>query len=167
MADKIVQLKDKNSNNLYPVSGSSLADSVSTGAIVDGAVTPDKAIFTKYPSGTTERVVGEWLDGSKIYRRTFTGTYSEAANTRLNINLMSASNVKAIINVGGFVAYNPPDSGTTINPQNIVPFSESANDWAHIYKQGQNGSIVLAIKHSAAKTDLPYEVYVDYTKISD
>lgn len=42
MADKIVQLKDKNSNNLYPISGSSLAESVSTGAIVDGAVTTAK-----------------------------------------------------------------------------------------------------------------------------
>ena len=42
MADKIVQLKDKNSNNLYPISGSSLAESVSTGAIVDGAVTTPK-----------------------------------------------------------------------------------------------------------------------------
>lgn len=46
MADKIVQLKDKNSNNLYPISGSSLAESVSTGAIVDGAVTTAKIANT-------------------------------------------------------------------------------------------------------------------------
>lgn len=42
MADKVVQLKDKNSNNLYPVAGSALTNSVSTGAIVDNAVTTNK-----------------------------------------------------------------------------------------------------------------------------
>lgn len=61
MADKIVQLKDKNSNNLYPVSGSSLTDSVSSGAIVDGAV-------------TTAKIADSSITAAKIADATFQGT---------------------------------------------------------------------------------------------
>lgn len=42
MANKIVQLVDKNSNNLYPVAGAVITDAVSTGAISSQAVTNPK-----------------------------------------------------------------------------------------------------------------------------
>lgn len=42
MADKIVQLVDKNSNNLYPVAGAVIDNAVSTGAISSQAVTNAK-----------------------------------------------------------------------------------------------------------------------------
>lgn len=45
MADKIVTLKDKNNNNLYPAAGAVFADAVSTDSIQDGAVTSDKIDF--------------------------------------------------------------------------------------------------------------------------
>lgn len=42
MADKVVQLVDKNSNNLYPVAGAAITDAISTGAISSQAVTSAK-----------------------------------------------------------------------------------------------------------------------------
>lgn len=42
MANKVVQLVDKNSNNLYPVAGAVITDAVSTGAISNQAVTNPK-----------------------------------------------------------------------------------------------------------------------------
>ena len=42
MANKVVQLVDKNSNNLYPIAGSVITDAVSTTAISNQAVTNPK-----------------------------------------------------------------------------------------------------------------------------
>lgn len=42
MADKIVQLQDKQGNNVFPITGGMAADSVTTDMIQDGAVTSDK-----------------------------------------------------------------------------------------------------------------------------
>ena len=46
MAEKIVQLIDKDNNNLYPVAGSLKQGSVTTSTIDDGAVTADKINFS-------------------------------------------------------------------------------------------------------------------------
>jgi hypothetical protein len=42
MADKIVQLIDKDNNNIYPVAGSMADDSIMTAMLKDGSVTPAK-----------------------------------------------------------------------------------------------------------------------------
>ena len=51
MADKIVQLKDNQDNNVYPVAGAMKQGSVTTGTINDGAVTGVKIDFTTIQGG--------------------------------------------------------------------------------------------------------------------
>lgn len=72
MADKIVQLQDKQGNNVFPITGGMAADSVTTDMIQDGAVTSEKVDFATY--STEEQLVGTWIDGKKIYRRTIFGS---------------------------------------------------------------------------------------------
>ena len=53
MADKIVQLIDKDGDNVYPVAGSLAADTVDTNNIVDEAVTSSKIDFTTFGNQTS------------------------------------------------------------------------------------------------------------------
>lgn len=48
MAEKIVQLVDKDNNNLYPVAGSLKSGSVTTSTISDGAVTQSKIAYSSF-----------------------------------------------------------------------------------------------------------------------
>lgn len=50
MADKIVQLTDKNSNNLYPIAGAVHENAVSTGGLSNSAVTTPKIANTSVTS---------------------------------------------------------------------------------------------------------------------
>lgn len=124
----------------------------------------EKVDFATYKTGT-EQEIGKWIDGSTIYRQIFTGTYTHAVNATARVTLMSASGIKAVIKSGGWVAYANPDAGGTIYAMNIVPFASSNTEFAHIYKQGQAGSLILATTHGTAKTNMPYAVYVEYTKL--
>lgn len=45
MVNKIVQLEDKEGNNVFPVAGSMASDSITTAMLQDGAVTSDKIDF--------------------------------------------------------------------------------------------------------------------------
>jgi len=47
--------------------------------IAAGAITADKIDFTTY-STTTEIMCGTWIDGKKIYRKTFQNTFSGSTN---------------------------------------------------------------------------------------
>lgn len=91
MADKIVQLKDKNSNNLYPISGSSLAESVSTGAIVDGAVTTAKIADGAV---TTNKIADGAVTADKIDFTTISFISGNIAqNTNVNFNNWNENNI--------------------------------------------------------------------------
>lgn len=61
MVDKIVQLVDKDNNNIYPLSRGVAADSIDTNAIQDGAVTSqkiDSATIITSPVGKVTAVTG-------------------------------------------------------------------------------------------------------------
>lgn len=49
MADRVVQLKDNQDNNVYPIAGALAQGSVNTSTINDGAVTASKIDFTTLP----------------------------------------------------------------------------------------------------------------------
>lgn len=51
MADKVVQLVDKDNNNVYPIAGALAQGSVNTSTINDGAVTADKIDFSTLVPG--------------------------------------------------------------------------------------------------------------------
>lgn len=51
MADKVVQLIDKDNNNVYPIAGALAQGSVNTSTINDGAVTADKINYSTMRGG--------------------------------------------------------------------------------------------------------------------
>jgi len=66
MANKIVQLQNKDGDNIFPVSAGLASDSVTTDMIQDGAVTSEKIDFTTL--GNNQNNI------RKIYATTFTAT---------------------------------------------------------------------------------------------
>ena len=95
MTDKVVQLVDAESNNIFPVAGSLKSGSVTTNTIDDGAVTADKIDASTLPGKTfaevsltdTKRAGSTYVDFS-TYTVPQSGLYairiafsSEATNT--------------------------------------------------------------------------------------
>ena len=64
MSNNIVQLVDKDSNNIFPIAGSMAGDSVATQMIKDGAVTSNKIALTMSTVPIT--IAGRSLDAQKI-----------------------------------------------------------------------------------------------------
>lgn len=93
MADKIVQLVDKNSNNLYPVAGAVIDNAVSTGAISSQAVTNPKI--------ENGAVNGVENDATAI------GTAKLALDTVGTPNLRDASVTSDKIDFTTFTQYEP------------------------------------------------------------
>ena len=110
---------------------------------------------------TTEVDTGKkWIDGKTVYRRVFTGTCSNTANTRANVTLWSASPVDTILSIGGQVQYN-----TDAKAYNTLPFgSDGASEFRYVYKQGGTGNINLAILSGTALTARKYVVIMEYTR---
>lgn len=48
MANKVVQLQNKDGDNLYPLSGGTASDSITTDMLQDGSVTSDKIDFATF-----------------------------------------------------------------------------------------------------------------------
>lgn len=117
--------------------------------------------FTTLPAYSSTEVDTKqiWTNGKKIYRRCFSGNFSVTAGTRSNILLVSSAGIEAIINCGGSMNYDP-------NGINAVPFSEGSGEYAMIYVQGSSGNLYLARMSSSNRTNLPYNVWVEYTKTS-
>lgn len=99
MVDKIVQLVDKDDNNLFPVAGSMKQGAVTTNLLADGAVTKDKIDFstmkkwapdyaqkstTNLLASSTSATVQE--DGFINYNLNYYKTGSSPTTVRLNIN---------------------------------------------------------------------------------
>lgn len=87
MADKIVQLKDKDNNNLYPVAGALFSDAVDTASIQNGAVTSDKIDWTTtedtgitYPSNNAEQHASNPLRAIKFGKIVFLVGYIQLKN---------------------------------------------------------------------------------------
>lgn len=72
---------------------------VTTGAIADGAVTPEKLSVNPGKYSTAETIIGSWIDGRPVYRKVLTGTTPEGGAT-INHGI---SNFSRILNVGGWV----------------------------------------------------------------
>lgn len=109
MSNNIVQLEDKDGNNVFPVAGSLAANSIETTMLKDGSVTSDKIDFTTMTYSTTEKRVGTDYDGKAIYERTFVADeLTFAASTSQSFTLINASEVQnhptEIINSFGYVA---------------------------------------------------------------
>lgn len=163
MADKIVQLIDKDGNNVYPVAGSLAQNSVTTSSINDGAVTANKLALSY---STTEQNTGAtWIDGKPIYRKCYTGTINITANTRVNVDLEPNSDIENIINVGGYMGYS---SGTP-KGRNTVPSAESntsgvMTNYSMVYLVADSNTLRLTRFSNADRGAQTYAVWVEYTK---
>lgn len=72
---KIVQLQNKDGEDIYPLAGGTAADSISTNMLENGAVTSDKIDSTTLAamgSYSTSEVATPftWIDGKTIYKKT-------------------------------------------------------------------------------------------------
>lgn len=128
-------LKDKDGNSIIPVT--------------------DRDVYT-----TAEQVVGQWTDGKPIYRRVFSGTITNTANTRANATLWSGSPINKVISTGGWIRYST--AGIT-----CIPHGEGAGEYRFIYVQDGTNNLNLAVLSASAYTNRPYEVWVEYTKSTD
>jgi len=159
MADKIVQLIDDQNDNIYPISRGLAANSVDTNAIQDGAVTSDKIDSATYT--TTEKVVGTWIDGKPIYRKTWSGTVNLAAETVSDIDL--ATPVETIVNSRGMFGYYY-NSGSF----QYANFGAALNEGA-VYSATMRkipNYLVLRFRTQYIVDNAPYVVSIDYTKPS-
>jgi len=106
---------------------------------------------------TTEQDTGKtWIDGKIIYRRVFTGTITAAANSYGQVNLL---NVAAIVAKGGMWLYNSSGSSWIGLGDN-----DASSIYSYIHHTRPNGVATFATFSTAARTNAPYEVWIEYTK---
>jgi hypothetical protein len=114
--------------------------------------------FPNNDYSTTETFTGGfWADGRPIYRRVFTGTITAAAGAQHNIS--GTFDVSRIIRSGGMLA---------------LPTGEYVTLYIHDPDRALNG-VFLASRNTGqlvfqsicaeARTDAPYEIWIEYTKL--
>lgn len=109
----------------------------------------------------------KWIDGKPIYRKCYTGTINITANTRVNKDLETNSDIENIINVGGYMGYN---SGTP-KGRNTIPSSECntsgvMTNFIMVYVVAADNTLRLTRYSNADRGSQPYAVWVEYTKSS-
>lgn len=104
---------------------------------------------------TEEQVIGTWTDGKPLYRRVLEGI--TPATTNLNHLILDGLHIDRIVNFSGFVytesAYTEPIVYSTTNSR------------ANIYCV--SGTSLFMFMASAANTNRPYNVIIEYTKTTD
>lgn len=106
-----------------------------------------------------------WIDGKTIYRKCFTGTINITANTRVNVDLESNSNIENIVNVGGCMGYY---AGTP-KGRNMIPSSECntsgvMTNYIMVYVVAETNNLRLSRYSNTERGSQPYVVWVEYTK---
>ena len=157
--------------------GSLKANSVTTTALADSNVTISKlnggstaGVLTTDASGVVS-ILGNystseastnttWVDGKTIYKRTFTGTITIAANTISDITLI-ASGIDKVISGEGWWAGDASKIlvGTTWFGASMVSYAGS-----HISVNSSN-ALKFRSQINIYRTSEPYEVTVFYTKV--
>jgi hypothetical protein len=119
---------------------------------------------------TDEQLTGDiWIDGKPIYIRTSTGTQNITAPNPNNITLQG--DIETLIESGGMWQAWNGGSGNNINLSIGQPFFNTAspNDltWYSIVTLSQTGQAVFrAFAKTYSFTNLPYRVWIKYTKTS-
>jgi hypothetical protein len=119
---------------------------------------------------TDEQLTGDfWIDGKPIYIRSFTGTQSITAPNANNILLQEG--VETLIESGGMWKAWNGGAGNNVNLAIGQPFFNSAapNDltWYSIIFLNTNNQVSFrAMAKGYSFTNLPYSVWIKYTKTS-
>lgn len=129
----------------------------------DASVTAEKlaaAVTDMLDFSTSEKATGFlWVDGKVIYKRTFTGTISQAAATRNTVTLI-ASGIDKVLKYEGYY-----DEGggliVTLGSQRMAT-DGTVNGSDTVLNNG--GAVAFLTKSAATRTNAPYAVTVFYTK---
>ena len=146
MADRVVQLKDNQDNNVYPIAGALAQGSVTTSTINDGAVTGVKIDFTTIQGGdmpiaassmqipylTTGDSMSLWRIGNIVFALanvvvSSLGTYdSSGALETMPSGFRPATGTKGVFTMSAVAGGGNSTIGIIINPDGSVAFSNRA-----------------------------------------
>lgn len=128
---------------------------VTTGAIADGAVTPEKLSVNPGKYSTAETIIGSWIDGRPVYRKVLTGTTPKGGGT-INHGI---SNFSRVLNVGGWVqsGSNGSQPIQRVVTDSITQYGIGVGDFSStsfLLQVGTNGDI----------RGKPYTLILEYIK---
>ena len=110
---------------------------------------------------TTERVIGTWLNGRKLYRRvyTFTITSGYAGYTLIT----SMSDVEQLVNVEGFHMLG----GTDWRKTGCSEYPDGSELTRFLATRNDNGIWNIGFQNVAMTTNMDVHAIVEYTKTTD
>ena len=152
------EVTDDSTNGITKVAGAGL-NSDSLDDIVAGASTPTNVrIGDAYNYSTTEKIIGQWIDGKPLYQKTIIGnTGSEGIS---NIDVASL-NINKCIDIEGFVLQ---PNGNTYNCAPFTYISENANQTAAAYYSKNIEAIGVRCK---GYNSMDCQITIRYTKTTD
>ena len=136
----------------------------------------NKKIYTKNDSGvyekfydetnkevysTTERVIGTWLNGKKLYRRVYTLTITSGyAGYTL---ITSMSDVEQVVNVEGFHMLG----GTDWRKTGCSEYPDGSELTRFLATKNNNGIWNIGLQNIAMTANMDVYAIVEYTKTTD
>lgn len=173
MNNDIVQLTDKNGNNVFPIAGAATQDSISksmleegvfegpelfpapaeayvrTNDIVDGAVTSDKIDWTTINAvnySTTEQPIGTWIDGKPLYRKVIDlGYLPNATSKSTSTDLIGAFTVVSVRGSAYVASSCLPMPHVALSAQDNIGISYNAGSNMIVVTTGTNRSTSTGI----------------------
>jgi hypothetical protein len=163
---------------LFPVKTGDTVQLVvyTNGATFDGVTVGSTGVYFIPPMAVTPPQLNEnystdeintgkkWLNGETIYRKTYTGEISESINTSNEVIIHAG--VKQLLNVSGYWHYR--DTAPALMAifgnefdfvdSRVIAFGDSASN---------RGDVQLITVSNYVRTDRPYYLTLEYTKITD
>lgn len=144
------------------IGGAALPSNTVNGqAIADGSVTASKTAFGGNYSTSEVNTGFTWIDGKPIYKRTFSGVITIAANSRA-VTLVS-SGIANIVRHEGEVYETTGGTRMILPSQWINP--SNANSGSGYILLDNSGNVNLLTLMPSTRTNAPYTVTLYYTKV--
>lgn len=124
MANKIVQLEDKNNDDIFPIAGGMKDDSITTAMIKNGAVTAAKlnpTIFESSSSNSTIFSAGTYLVIASINYRPISASSYGAADLELQLNNATISGTQLKLQIPAIDYYENEATWATTVIVDTVP----------------------------------------------
>lgn len=160
MANKITQLVNKDGDNLYPLAGGILSDSVATDMIQDGAVTSDKIdSATIVNSNIADNTIT--LDKLKMPKITIAGVDGNQQNSVYKITFDPNVEPYTIFVGTVYVRHNMPSTfritvGATTGVISSAVFTDSTN-----FSATTSGNTVT-VTYTGGQWSMFYLAYMEY-----
>lgn len=108
---------------------------------------------------TTERVIGQWIDGKPLYQKTLTGTAPASSDTQ---NIQIGANVESALVISGYCQHE-----SFLTPINI---QISSNEYFIAWIRDNSNPTVpntVGLKVGSALYNGSYRIVIQYTKTTD